>query len=87
MKVKKFPPFRPFPFISAVKPFFRISCSAFGDGNPALEAVRRGGGMKRAGYISWDDYFMGIAVLSAHRSKDPARQVRGVVGSVGLLGP
>lgn len=30
---------------------------------------------KRAGYISWDDYFMGIAVLSAHRSKDPNTQV------------
>jgi dCMP deaminase len=30
---------------------------------------------KRSGYISWDDYFMGIAVLSAHRSKDPSSQV------------
>jgi len=26
---------------------------------------------KRQGYISWDDYFMGIALLSAQRSKDP----------------
>lgn len=31
--------------------------------------------MKREGYISWDEYFMGIALLSAHRSKDPAYQV------------
>lgn len=27
--------------------------------------------MKRADYISWDQYFMGIALLSAERSKDP----------------
>lgn len=27
--------------------------------------------MKRADYISWDEYFMGIAILSARRSKDP----------------
>ncbi len=26
--------------------------------------------MKRADYISWDDYFMGIALLAAKRSKD-----------------
>ena len=31
--------------------------------------------MKREGYISWDEYFMGVALLSAHRSKDPAKQV------------
>ncbi|XP_047314576.1 deoxycytidylate deaminase-like [Impatiens glandulifera] len=30
---------------------------------------------KRQGYLSWDDYFMGIALLSAERSKDPNRQV------------
>jgi len=30
---------------------------------------------KRTDYISWDDYFMGIAILSAHRSKDPNSQV------------
>ena len=30
---------------------------------------------KRKGYISWDEYFMGIAVLSAMRSKDPSTQV------------
>ncbi len=30
---------------------------------------------KREGYISWSDYFMGIAILSAHRSKDPNSQV------------
>lgn len=30
---------------------------------------------KRNGYISWDEYFMGIALLSAQRSKDPGTQV------------
>lgn len=31
--------------------------------------------MKREGYITWDEYFMGIATLSAMRSKDPSTQV------------
>ena len=31
--------------------------------------------MKRQDYISWDEYFMGIAMLAAHRSKDPSTQV------------
>ena len=31
--------------------------------------------MKRKDYISWDEYFMGIALLAAHRSKDPNTQV------------
>ncbi len=30
---------------------------------------------KRNNYISWDEYFMGIAVLSSMRSKDPNTQV------------
>lgn len=30
---------------------------------------------KREGYISWDDYFMGVALLAAQRSKDPSTQV------------
>jgi len=30
---------------------------------------------KRDAYISWDDYFMAVAVLSAQRSKDPSTQV------------
>lgn len=30
---------------------------------------------KRQGYISWDEYFMGVALLSAQRSKDPSTQV------------
>lgn len=30
---------------------------------------------KRSGYITWDEYFMGIAVLSGMRSKDPSTQV------------
>lgn len=31
--------------------------------------------MKRNEYISWAEYFMGIAMLSAERSKDPGTQV------------
>jgi dCMP deaminase len=30
---------------------------------------------KRDDYISWDEYFMGVALLSAKRSKDPSTQV------------
>ncbi len=30
---------------------------------------------KRADYISWDEYFMGVAKLAAMRSKDPNSQV------------
>lgn len=32
-------------------------------------------GDKREDYISWDEYFMAVAVLSAHRSKDPNTQL------------
>ena len=30
---------------------------------------------KRKDYITWDEYFMGVAILSGHRSKDPNTQV------------
>ena len=30
---------------------------------------------KRADYITWDEYFMGVAMLAAKRSKDPSTQV------------
>ena len=30
---------------------------------------------KRSDYISWDEYFMGVAMLSAYRSKDPNTRV------------
>ncbi|KAJ9453649.1 putative deoxycytidylate deaminase [Diplonema papillatum] len=29
----------------------------------------------RSNYLSWDEYFMGVAVLAGQRSKDPNRQV------------
>ena len=32
-------------------------------------------GSKREDYISWDEYFMGVALLSGRRSKDPNTQV------------
>ncbi len=31
--------------------------------------------MKREDYLSWEEYFMGVAILSARRSKDPGTQV------------
>lgn len=31
--------------------------------------------VKRQDYISWDEYFMGVALLAAQRSKDPNTQV------------
>lgn len=30
---------------------------------------------KRRDYITWDEYFMGVAILAAKRSKDPSTQV------------
>ena len=31
--------------------------------------------MKRKDYISWDEYFMGVAILASKRSKDQNTQV------------
>ncbi|KAJ4843522.1 hypothetical protein Tsubulata_016322 [Turnera subulata] len=48
---------------------------------------------KREEYLSWDDYFMAVAFLSAERSKDPNRQVgaclvsqNGVILGIGYNG-
>ena len=30
---------------------------------------------KRKDYLTWDEYFMGVAMLSGMRSKDPNTQV------------
>ena len=30
---------------------------------------------KRQDYITWDEYFMGVAILASQRSKDPSTQV------------
>ena len=38
--------------------------------------------MKREDYISWDEYFMGVAKLAAMRSKDPNTQVGSCIVSV-----
>lgn len=34
-----------------------------------------GRAVKRQSYLSWDEYFMGVALMSAQRSKDPSTQV------------
>lgn len=36
---------------------------------------------KRLNYLSWDEYFMAIALLSAERSKDPSTQVGACVAN------
>lgn len=36
---------------------------------------------KRTDYLSWDEYFMAVALLSAHRSKDPNTQVGACVAN------
>ena len=38
-------------------------------------------GQKRQGYLSWDEYFMGVAMLSGMRSKDPHSQVGACIAS------
>ena len=38
---------------------------------------------KRTDYISWDEYFMGVADLSGRRSKDPNTQVGACIVSRG----
>ena len=37
---------------------------------------------KRLDYINWDEYFMGVALLSAKRSKDPSTQVGACIASM-----
>uniref|UniRef100_A0A914EMJ1 Probable deoxycytidylate deaminase n=1 Tax=Acrobeloides nanus TaxID=290746 RepID=A0A914EMJ1_9BILA len=36
-------------------------------------------GLKKPDYISWDEYFMYMALLTAQRSKDPSTQVGAVI--------
>lgn len=38
---------------------------------------------KRTDYLSWDEYFMGIALMSALRSKDPSTQVGACIVNAG----
>ncbi len=37
--------------------------------------MNTGSNKKRQDYLSWDEYFMGVAMLAAMRSKDPNTQV------------
>lgn len=48
------------------------------DEKPVAEKYQKGVEMesgKRKDYITWDEYFMGVAEMSALRSKDPNTQV------------
>lgn len=42
---------------------------------PYIRPIKYTALTKRQDYISWDEYFMGVALLSARRSKDPNTQV------------
>ena len=42
---------------------------------------------KRRDYISWDEYFMGVAMLTGMRSKDPSTQVGACIVSAHLIFP
>lgn len=42
--------------------------------------------MKRQDYITWDEYFMGVALLASKRSKDPNTQVGAcIVGTDNII--
>lgn len=45
------------------------------DDAPYLNEKENNHSNKREDYISWDEYFMGVANLAAYRSKDPSTQV------------
>ncbi|KAH1074694.1 hypothetical protein J1N35_027022 [Gossypium stocksii] len=62
-------------FSNPSKPSSRINSSANGDVSKQRSSQDPFDPSKRKGYLSWDDYFMAIAFLSAKRSKDPNRQV------------
>lgn len=47
-------------------PYIRVS---------GFTIIKKANLKKRQDYISWDEYFMGVALLSARRSKDPNTQV------------
>ncbi|KAJ0111814.1 hypothetical protein Patl1_01218 [Pistacia atlantica] len=62
-------------FSNPKKHFSRIDASGNGDVAKKCASQSPFDPSKRKGYLTWDDYFMAIAFLSAERSKDPNRQV------------
>ncbi|CAM9472603.1 unnamed protein product, partial [Choristocarpus tenellus] len=55
-----------------------LNCGETGEGheeNGPDGGLDRGYVGKRKDYLTWDDYFMSVAFLSAMRSKDPSTQV------------
>ncbi|CAI0446474.1 unnamed protein product, partial [Linum tenue] len=64
-------------FFFSSKPKLSQICSSSANGEAAAQkrsAHSPFDPSKRKWYLSWDDYFMAIAFLSAERSKDPNRQ-------------
>lgn len=43
------------------------------------------GSSKRQDYLSWDEYFIGVALLTSQRSKDPCTQVSGLEHTLHFL--
>ncbi|CAN1318285.1 Deoxycytidylate deaminase [Linum perenne] len=81
-------------FFSSFKPKLSASHSS-SNGEAAEKCISQSpfDPSKRKRYLSWDDYFMAIAFLSAERSKDPNRQVgaclvseNGVILGIGYNG-
>ncbi|KAG8388565.1 hypothetical protein BUALT_Bualt02G0138600 [Buddleja alternifolia] len=79
----------------AIGVFFNHKSSTTQNGVAEKKSSRRSpfDPAKRKGYLSWDDYFMAIAFLSAERSKDPNRQVgaclvsqKGIILGIGYNG-
>lgn len=58
------------PFVTAPKLCFRTLLMKEANWDPAQHPSS-----KRSDYLSWDDYFMAMAFLTARRSKDPNTQV------------
>ncbi|CAI0446475.1 unnamed protein product, partial [Linum tenue] len=83
-------------FFFSSKPKLSQICSSSANGEAAAQkrsAHSPFDPSKRKWYLSWDDYFMAIAFLSAERSKDPNRQVgaclvspNGVILGIGYNG-
>jgi deoxycytidylate deaminase len=73
------------PLISTVQPPRHALCSVHRIENPTPPSAENVPPLgKRPDYLSWDDYFMSVAFLSAMRSKDPSTQVS-LIRTFGVL--
>jgi dCMP deaminase len=62
--------------LPVVQPVFECECCSNGANNNAnKKSIDHFAAEPRQNYLSWEDYFMSVAFLSAQRSKDPNKQV------------